>query len=255
MDPHLFDLLWEAYREVGGNPADRRCLRLPLAGNQFDAARAARTASRSSASTSMARRSTSSFLACRSRKFARSAFGCSAAASVSIRPPARLSSTWIPARIRHWPRMTHDQLVKVFPDGRTVHVPSDGQPLRGYALALADVERRGGRPSETSLEAAREAGVVTALRRTRNFFARLFGRGKDADEIERSTTATTPDTATKDTRAPVAVASVTPPKPKRRRRNIVPLPTARPASTSLLRRKRNHRRLARSQSNRPAIPL
>src|ERR1700721_1858878 len=28
--------------------------------------------------------------------------------------------------IRHWPRMTHDQLAKVFPDGRTVHVPSDG---------------------------------------------------------------------------------------------------------------------------------
>ena len=84
--------------------------------------------------------------------------------------------------IRHWPRMTHDQLVKVFPDGRTVHVPSDGQPLRGYTLALADVERRGGRPSETSLEAAREAGVVSASR-TRNFFARLFGRGKDADKV------------------------------------------------------------------------
>src|SRR5215470_9280363 len=44
--------------------------------------------------------------------------------------------------IRHWPRMTHDQLAKVFPDGRTVHIPSDGQPLRGYSLALADVERR-----------------------------------------------------------------------------------------------------------------
>lgn len=29
--------------------------------------------------------------------------------------------------IRHWPRMTHDQLARVFPDGRTVHVPTDGQ--------------------------------------------------------------------------------------------------------------------------------
>ena len=44
--------------------------------------------------------------------------------------------------IRHWPRMTHDQLAKVFPDGRTVHVPSDGRPLSGYALALADVRQR-----------------------------------------------------------------------------------------------------------------
>jgi len=45
--------------------------------------------------------------------------------------------------IRHWPRMTHDQLVKVFPDGRTVHIPSDGVPLKGYELAKADIEKRG----------------------------------------------------------------------------------------------------------------
>ena len=45
--------------------------------------------------------------------------------------------------IRHWPRMNHDQLAKVFPDGRTVHVPTDGKPLKGYELALADIEKRG----------------------------------------------------------------------------------------------------------------
>ena len=45
--------------------------------------------------------------------------------------------------IRHWPRMTHDQLARVFPDGRTVHVPSDGVPLKGYELAKADIEKRG----------------------------------------------------------------------------------------------------------------
>lgn len=45
--------------------------------------------------------------------------------------------------VRHWPRMTHDQLVRVFPDGRTVHIPSDGTPLKGYELAKADIERRG----------------------------------------------------------------------------------------------------------------
>jgi uncharacterized protein YcbK (DUF882 family) len=45
--------------------------------------------------------------------------------------------------IRHWPRMNHDQLARVFPDGRTVHVPSDGKPLKGYELALADIEKRG----------------------------------------------------------------------------------------------------------------
>ena len=45
--------------------------------------------------------------------------------------------------IRHWPRMTHDQLARVFPDGRTVHVPTDGVPLKGYELAKADIEKRG----------------------------------------------------------------------------------------------------------------
>ena len=45
--------------------------------------------------------------------------------------------------IRHWPRMTHDQLAKVFPDGRTVHIPTDGVPLKGYELAKADIEKRG----------------------------------------------------------------------------------------------------------------
>jgi uncharacterized protein YcbK (DUF882 family) len=44
--------------------------------------------------------------------------------------------------IRHWPRMSHDQLAKVFPDGRTVHQSSSG-PMKGYELARADVERRG----------------------------------------------------------------------------------------------------------------
>jgi uncharacterized protein YcbK (DUF882 family) len=44
--------------------------------------------------------------------------------------------------VRHWPRMTRQQLAKVFPDGKTVHVPSDGKPLPGYAQALAAQKMR-----------------------------------------------------------------------------------------------------------------
>jgi hypothetical protein len=98
--------------------------------------------------------------------------------------------------------------------------------LRGYTLALADVERRGGKPSETSLDAAREAGVITAdgagTRQTRSFFARLFGGGKDADEVNE-------DPAPKNARAATAVASVSPSKAKTVSvEQIVPLPAARP---------------------------
>ncbi len=45
--------------------------------------------------------------------------------------------------VRHWPRMSRQQLVKVFPNGKTIHVPSDGKPLPGYAQALASHKLRG----------------------------------------------------------------------------------------------------------------
>ncbi len=99
--------------------------------------------------------------------------------------------------VRHWPRMTREQLVRVFPDGRTVHIPSDGRPLPGYALALADIRKHGGNPSEMSIDAARSAGIQVAdagvSQRSANPFAKLFGFGR-GDEDEDAAAA--PDTTT-----------------------------------------------------------
>ncbi len=39
--------------------------------------------------------------------------------------------------VRHWPRMTRQQLASVFPNGETMHVPTDGKPLKGYNRAVA----------------------------------------------------------------------------------------------------------------------
>lgn len=44
--------------------------------------------------------------------------------------------------VRHWPKMTRQQLLAVFPNGGTLHVPSDGKPLPGYAQALAAYKAR-----------------------------------------------------------------------------------------------------------------
>jgi uncharacterized protein YcbK (DUF882 family) len=44
--------------------------------------------------------------------------------------------------VRHWPRMTRQQLVQVFPNGRTLYIPTDGKPLPGYAEALAQYNAR-----------------------------------------------------------------------------------------------------------------
>ncbi len=71
--------------------------------------------------------------------------------------------------VRAWPRMTREQLVKLFPDGRTVHLPPDGKPLPGYQLALADVERG-------------HRSVASPAKRS--LFARLFSRDKDAEEAD-----------------------------------------------------------------------
>ena len=40
--------------------------------------------------------------------------------------------------------MSRDALARLFPDGKTVFIPSDGQPMPGYELAKAEIEPRGG---------------------------------------------------------------------------------------------------------------
>lgn len=49
--------------------------------------------------------------------------------------------------VRAWPRMSRKELVGVFPNGRTMHVPADGRPLPGYDQAVADYKRRVGSQS------------------------------------------------------------------------------------------------------------
>ncbi|WP_354140497.1 DUF882 domain-containing protein [Bradyrhizobium sp. LB11.1] len=144
MDRHLFDILWEVYRDVDGkqpiqiissyrSPATNAMLR------------------RRSAHTGVARFSQHMLghamdfyipnVPLEQIRFAglRLQRGGVGFYPTSGSPFVHLDT----GNIRHWPRMTHDQLVRVFPDGRTVHVPSDGTPLKGYELARADIERRG----------------------------------------------------------------------------------------------------------------
>lgn len=42
--------------------------------------------------------------------------------------------------VRAWPRMTRAQLKKVFPDGRTLHLPTDGKPLSNDGRRYAETE-------------------------------------------------------------------------------------------------------------------
>jgi len=227
MDPHLFDLLWEAYREVDGSePIQVVCGYRSPATNSMLRARSNGVAQFSQHTHGQAM---DFFIPGVPLQKIRAVGLRMQRGGVGFYPTSGSPFVHLDTgTIRHWPRMTHEQLAKVFPDGRTVHVPSDGQPLPGYALALADVERRGATPSETSLEAAREAGVITASaeraaeKPKRSLIARIFGTAKDEDEPNKELAA-----VPKHSRVTTAVASLSPPK-HIATQSIVPLPTARP---------------------------
>ncbi len=87
--------------------------------------------------------------------------------------------------VRAWPRMSRQELVSLFPNGNTVHLPADGKPLPGYQQALADYKKR---VSGSSIEIASTAGSGPRSqgKKRPNLFAVLFGGGdedEDADAI------------------------------------------------------------------------
>ncbi|MCR4264988.1 DUF882 domain-containing protein [Nitratireductor sp. ZSWI3] len=79
--------------------------------------------------------------------------------------------------VRHWPRMSRKELVALFPDGKTLHVPTDGKPLPGYQQALAAYESR--KRSGSTVQVARDTGNG---RKGGGLLAALFGGGADEEE-------------------------------------------------------------------------
>ncbi len=79
-------------------------------------------------------------------------------------------------RVRHWPRMSRRQLAKVFPRGKTIHVPSNGKPLRGYKTAMANLKR--GRNADGSRRGTRirNTSILASILKSGG------GRGGDKNE-------------------------------------------------------------------------
>ncbi len=96
--------------------------------------------------------------------------------------------------VRAWPRMSRDELVRLFPNGNTIHIPADGKPLPGYQQAMADYKRRA---NGTQIEIA---SASESAPKHKTLFEALFGGGADEQEDD------------SDDSAPVAVAKATPPK-------------------------------------------
>jgi uncharacterized protein YcbK (DUF882 family) len=169
MDRHLFDILWEVYRDVDGKKPIQII-----------------SAYRSPATNSMLRRRSSGVA-----RFSQHMLGHAMDFYIPDVPLEQIRAAGLRLQrggvgfyptsgspfvhldtgsVRHWPRMTQDQLARVFPDGRTVHLPSNGSPMKGYELARADIERRGN---------GNDAATVSKMP---NLFASLFRGGKSTTE-------------------------------------------------------------------------
>jgi uncharacterized protein YcbK (DUF882 family) len=167
MDRHLFDILWEVYRDVDGKQPIQII-----------------SSYRSPATNAMLRRRSSGVA-----RFSQHMLGHAMDFFIPGVPLEQIRYAGLRLQrggvgfyptsgspfvhldtgsIRHWPRMNHDQLAKVFPDGRTVHVPTDGVPLKGFELARADIEKRG-------------SGDDAATIGKTSFLASLF-KGKSSDD-------------------------------------------------------------------------
>ncbi len=170
MDRHLFDILWEVYRDVDGKKPIQII-----------------SAYRSPATNAMLRRRSSGVA-----RFSQHMLGHAMDMYIPDVPLEQIRFAGLRLQrggvgfyptsgspfvhldvgsIRHWPRMTHDQLARVFPDGRTVHIPADGVPLKGYELARAEIEKR-------------DNGDAALTKTQPNLFAALFKSKSSDDEDE-----------------------------------------------------------------------
>ena len=171
MDPHLFDIVWEVYRESGSSqPID------VLSGYRSPETNAMlRRRSRQVAehSAHMAGKAIDAHFIDVGTARIRDIAMRMEAGGVGFYPSG--GQPWVhidSGPVRYWPRMSRDALARLFPDGKTVFIPTDGQPMPGYEQARAEIEARGGQ-----VQVATGGGL--------GIFGWLFGaRGGGADDAE-----------------------------------------------------------------------
>ncbi|MCE4222859.1 DUF882 domain-containing protein [Methylobacterium sp. C25] len=172
MDPRLFDVVWEAQRSIGSTqPLRVVCgYRSPKTNGML------RRRSRGVAEHSqhMLGKAMDFFMTDASIDDIRAAGVRLQRGGVGWYP--RSGSPFVHldvGSVRAWPRMTHDQLARIFPDGKTVHVPADGKPFPRYEEARAEILARGGTVlGYTAVAANEEFDDGPSIK---GFFAGLFG--------------------------------------------------------------------------------
>jgi uncharacterized protein YcbK (DUF882 family) len=171
MDPHLFDIVWEVYRESGSTqPVDVLSgYRSP----QTNAMLRRRSRQVAEHSQHMQGKAMDAHFVDVSTARIRDIAMRMQAGGVGFYPTG--ITPWVhidSGSVRYWPRMSREALTRLFPDGKTVFIPADGQPMPGYEQARAEIEARGGEVQVAS------GGGIGGL------FSWLFGHGGGADDAE-----------------------------------------------------------------------
>ncbi|MGB6174807.1 MAG: DUF882 domain-containing protein [Methylocella sp.] len=170
MDPRLFDVVWEAYRTAGATQ--------PIV---------IVSAYRSPETNAMLRRRShgvaehSQHILGRAMDTTMPGMSMERIREIGMRLQ-RGGVGWYPSSnfvhldvggVRYWPRMSYDQLARVFPDGKTVDLAADGRALPRYEEARAEIASRGGVMSDVP-QAAPSGGL----------FAWLFGKHDEEEEAD-----------------------------------------------------------------------
>jgi uncharacterized protein YcbK (DUF882 family) len=230
MDPLLFDVIWEASREVGGD----RVIQV-VCGYRSPATNAMlrrRSGGVAEFSQHTLGKAMDFYIPGVSLEETREAGLRLQRGGVGYYPTSGSPFVHMDVgSVRHWPRMSREQLARVFPNGRTVHIPSDGQPLPGYAQALADIQKRGSSaPSQMSLAAAQSAGVDTSAvhtSRPKNLFASLFHLD-DEEEDDKSQAAPAAAASSSHSFSLASISGAKTTDAKAEPARTVPVPAARP---------------------------
>jgi uncharacterized protein YcbK (DUF882 family) len=175
MDPQLFDILWEVYRASGSSGPIHVVSAYRSPGTNAMLARRSRGVAKNS-----------QHMSGKAMDFNLPDVSMARVRDIGLRLQTggvgyypRSNNPWVhldTGGVRHWPKVSRDHLVRLFPDERTVHIPSDGKPLAGFETARAVIEARGGSVSSGYIEIAEGRATGKTL------FQILFGGGEGDDE-------------------------------------------------------------------------
>ena len=174
MDPRLFDVVWQVYREVGSQEPIHIVsgYRSPETNSMLRR----RSRAVSEHSQHMRGKAMDFYLPDVSMSRVREVGMRLQDGGVGFYPNAYNPFVHLDVgSVRAWPRMSRGELARLFPDGKTVHLPRDGNPLAGYEVAKAEILAKGGSVAGIRTYAEEDTGNRKSL------WAMLFGGGDDED--------------------------------------------------------------------------